>query len=184
MLASEMLRRMSKKTARSKDNSARLDDVIRQVTRLFDRRKLSYSQTAYVVKEVRRKLGLAPESKPKKLPEIISHREAERVIACAYRTAPTQGLMVKLLWTTMVRVGELVTLRIADLHLDDEYAKIRSGKGSKDRLVVIPRPMAQELRSYIAQRRRGPVFMSQRRQAFTPRRIEQIVKASAKAAKI
>ena len=124
--------RRSNKISRSKQNSVPLDDVIRQVARLFDRRELSYSQTAYVVKEVRRQLGLVPDSRPKKLPEIISWREAERVIACAYRTAPTQGVIVKFLWSTMVRVGELVALRIADLHLDDEYAKIRSGKGCED----------------------------------------------------
>ena len=50
--------------------------------------------------------------------------------------------------------------------------------------MVITQPLAQELRSYIANRRRGPVFLSQRRKAFTPRRIEQIVEQAATTAKI
>jgi site-specific recombinase XerD len=44
---------------------------------------------------------------------------------------------------TMVRVSELVALRIADVHFDDEYAKIRAGKGNKDRLVVVTRPLVE-----------------------------------------
>lgn len=94
------------------------------------------------------------------------------------------GLIIKFLWLTMVRVGELVALRVADLHLDDGYAKIRSGKGGKDRLVVVPRALAQELKSYLGKRRRGPVFISQRRGMFTARRIQQIVKAAAHGAKV
>lgn len=64
-----------------------------------------HSQTAYVVKEVRRRLGLAPERQPKKIPYV--------------------------------------------------------GKGG-----------------------RGAVFLSQRGDAFTPRRIEQIVGEAARSAKI
>ncbi len=175
---------MPRATGKSDPQSTPLNDVIRQVTRIFERKELTYSQTAFVVKEVRRRLGLAPEAKPKKLPEIISGQEADRIIKRAYQASPVQGLLVKCLWITMVRVSELVALRIADIHFDDEYAKIRAGKGNKDRLVVITRPLAQELRSYIANRRRGPVFLSQRRKAFTSRRIEQIVEQAATTAKI
>lgn len=163
---------------------ASLEDVIRQVTRLFARQDLSYSQTAHVIKEVRKRLGLAPEERLKKIPEVVSWREAERIIAKAYEGDAGGGLILKFLWLTMVRVGELVSLRTADLHLDDGYAKIRSGKGGKDRLVVVPRALAQELKSYLGKRRRGPVFMSQRRRTFTTRRIQQIVKAAAHGAKV
>ena len=122
------------RTKRSPDSRAPLEDVIRQVTRLFDRRDLNYSQTAHVIKEVRKRLGLAPERKPKKIPEII---------AKAYQRDAGGGLIVKSLWVTMVRVSELVALRIGDLHLDDGYAKIRSGKGGKDQLVVVSRPLGR-----------------------------------------
>lgn len=175
---------MPRATRKSTPRPTTLNEVIRQVARIFERGNLSYTQTAYVVKEVRRRLGLAPEAKPKKLPEIISSQEADRMVRQAYRTAPVQGLIVKFLWMTMVRVSEVVALRIVDVHWDDDYAKIHSGKGSKDRLVVIPRPLSQELRSYTGNRRRGPLFVSQRRKAFTARRIEQIVKAAAIGAKI
>ncbi len=161
-----------------------LEDLIRDVARLFKRRDLSYSQTAYVVKEVRKRLGLAPEKKARKLPDIVSWSEAESVVAAAYRRDPVGGLVVKTLWLTMVRVGELVALRVGDLRLDEGYAKIRSGKGGKDRLVVVPRALGQELRSYVGKRRRGAVFLSQRGKAFSARRIEQIVGDAARAAKV
>ena len=99
---------MPRATGKSSPQSAPLKDVIRQVTRIFERKELTYSQTAYVVKEVRRRLGLAPDTKPKKLPEIISWQEANRIIKRAYQASPVQGLLVKFLWITMVRVSELV----------------------------------------------------------------------------
>ncbi|MBI1918735.1 MAG: tyrosine-type recombinase/integrase, partial [Planctomycetes bacterium] len=64
------------------------------------------------------------------------------------------------------------------------YAEVRGGKGSKDRIVIVPRALAQELTSYIGPRRRGPLLLSQRRGSFTTRRIEQIVRGAAAAAKI
>jgi integrase len=136
------------------------------------------------MKVVRKELGLAPEVKAKKIPEIISWHEAEKVIAQAYRNDPVYGLILKFLWMTMVRVAELASLQIEDLHFDDGYAKIRAGKGSKDRLVVVPIALAQELKSYVGNRRRGPIFVSQQRRAFSTRRIEQIASQAAAAAKI
>ncbi len=53
-----------------------------------------------------------------------------------------------------------------------------------DRLVVVPRALGQELRSYVGKRRRGDVFLSQRGKAFSARRIEQIVGDAARAAKV
>jgi len=144
-----LVKHMARPLARSRRNAQivprPLEDVIRDVARLFRRRDLSYSQTAYVVKEVRKRLGLAPARKARKLPDIVSWSEAERIVAAAYRRDPVGGLVVKTLWLTMVRVGELVELRVGDLRLDEGYAKIRSGKGGKDRLVVLPRTSIQSL---------------------------------------
>lgn len=71
-------------------------------------------------------------------------QETNRIIKQAHQASPVQGLLIKILWITMVRVSELVALRIADIHFDDEYANVPA---NKDRLVVITPPLAQELRS-------------------------------------
>jgi len=163
---------------------AGLEAVIRTITRLCRHKRMTYDQTAYVMKLVRRRLGLAREPRPKKLPEIISAAEAERLIERAYRAGPVPGLIVKTLWMTMIRVSELVALQVPDVHCDDGYAKVSGGKGGKDRLIVLPRALAQELKSYIGIRRRGPLFVSRRMNAFHVRRVEQIVKAARSRARI
>ena len=153
----------------------KLTTAARQVTRIFEQHGLTYEQSAYVVKLARRNLGLARAGTSKKLPEVISAAEAEKLISAAYRQGPVPGLIVKTLWFSMVRVRDLVDLEVPDIHAEDGYAKTRAGKGGKDRLVVLPRPVAQELASYIGHRRRGPVFVSRRRGSFSTRRVEQIV---------
>jgi len=175
---------MKDKKSKNAVSRAPLGDVIRQVTRLFARYDLDYAQTGYVVKCVRKNLGLAPERNRKKLQELISPTEADAIIATAYRQNPLYGLIIKSLWLTMVRVAEVVALQVTDLKAAEGYAKVRAGKGNEDRLIVVPRDLAQELTSYIGKRRRGPIFVSQRRNAFTTRRIQQITQQAAAAAKI
>ena len=176
--------RMKKAKAPAPRRTEPLGPLIQQLVRSFSKYHLNYAQTAYVMKLVRKQLGLAPETKPKKLPEVISWDEAEKIIAQAYRLDPVYGLILKFLWITMVRVSELVSLQVDDLHFDDGYAKIRAGKGNKDRLIVVPTALAQELKSQVGHRRRGPIFMSQQRHGFSSRRIEQIASQAARAAKI
>ena len=61
--------------------------------------------------------------------------------------------MIELLYATGLRVSELVSVRLADLHLDQEYLTC-VGKGSKERLVPIGEQATRWIRTYAAQARR------------------------------
>jgi integrase/recombinase XerD len=73
------------------------------------------------------------------LPKYLSLEEVDRLIAAPDVTT-TLGLrdraMIELLYATGVRVSELVAIRLADLHLEEQYMTC-IGKGSKERLVPI-----------------------------------------------
>jgi integrase/recombinase XerD len=73
------------------------------------------------------------------LPKFLSLEDVDRLMA-APDTATPLGLrdraMIELLYATGLRVTELVSVRIADLHLDDQYLTC-IGKGSKERIVPI-----------------------------------------------
>jgi integrase/recombinase XerD len=73
------------------------------------------------------------------LPKFLSLDEVDALIATP-DAATTLGLrdraMIELLYATGVRVSELVSVRMADLHLDEQYMTC-IGKGSKERLVPI-----------------------------------------------
>jgi len=73
------------------------------------------------------------------LPKYLSLEEVDALVAAPDVTS-TLGLrdraMIELLYATGVRVSELVAVRLADLHLDEQYMTC-IGKGSKERLVPI-----------------------------------------------
>ena len=73
------------------------------------------------------------------LPKFLSIEEVDVLIAQPDVSAPL-GLrdraMIELLYATGMRVSELVGIRTADLHLDEEYLTC-IGKGNKERLIPI-----------------------------------------------
>ncbi len=73
------------------------------------------------------------------LPKFLSLEEVDTLIAQPDVSTPL-GLrdraMIELLYATGLRVSELVGVRAADLHLDEQYLTC-IGKGSKERLVPI-----------------------------------------------
>jgi integrase/recombinase XerD len=84
------------------------------------------------------------------LPKLLSVSEVDALIAQPDVTTPL-GLrdraMIELLYATGLRVSELVNVRFADLHLDEEYLTC-IGKGSKERLVPIGEQAAAWVRRY------------------------------------
>lgn len=73
------------------------------------------------------------------LPKFLSLDEVDRLVA-APDVSTTLGLrdraMIEVLYATGVRVSELVAIRLADLHLDEQYMTC-IGKGNKERIVPI-----------------------------------------------
>jgi len=91
------------------------------------------------------------------LPKCLSVDDVEALIAQPDVSTPLgvrDRAMIELLYATGLRVSELTSLRIADLHLDEEYLTC-VGKGSKERLVPIGEQAATWLRTYLATARKA-----------------------------
>ena len=90
------------------------------------------------------------------LPTFLSIEEVDTLIAQPDVTT-TLGLrdraMIELLYATGLRVSELVNVRLADLHLDEQYVTC-IGKGSKERLIPIGEQAAEWIRKYSTHARR------------------------------
>jgi integrase/recombinase XerD len=84
------------------------------------------------------------------LPRFLSFDEVDTLIAQPDVTTPL-GLrdraMIELLYATGLRVTELVSVRLADLHLAEHYLTC-VGKGSKERLVPIGDQATDWIRRY------------------------------------
>ena len=66
-----------------------------------------------------------------------------------------------------------------DVFFEEQMIRIRQGKGGKQRYVPILPELAQELRTHLRGRAKGYLFETNRRAAFSPRRIQQLVKETA-----
>jgi integrase/recombinase XerD len=95
----------------------------------------------------------------RRLPKTLSAAEVEALLAAPDRKTP-RGLrdaaMLEVLYATGLRVSELVSLRLGDLHLDAGYVRCW-GKGNKERVVPLGGEAEAKLHRYLAEAR--PVLL-------------------------
>ena len=158
--------------------------VVRETVQLWRRYHLTYNQAIQVSKHVRARLELErPDTRPTVV-DRLSGDEERRLIARAYREPGARGLLVKTLFLSGLRVSEFVNLKVADFFFEERMLKVRKGKRGKGRAVPILKSLAQELKTYLGKREAGYLFETRSAAAFSPRRVQQIVKETAAAAKI
>jgi len=85
---------------------------------------------------------------PRRLPRVLAIEDIERLIAAA--RDPFERAVVEVLYSTGVRVSELVNLRLADIA--PGHIMIRHGKGDKDRIVLYGRACSKAIAEYLAWR--------------------------------
>jgi integron integrase len=96
--------------------------------------------------------GITSAKVSKRLPVVLTVAEVQAML----RRLPndTNGLIVRLLYGTGMRIKECLRLRIKDVDLDRGEVIIREGKGNKDRITMLPASLVPALTEHIAERRR------------------------------
>ena len=89
--------------------------------------------------------------RPRRLPTVLSREEIEALLAAMQGT---HALMARLMYGTGMRIGECVALRVKDLDIERREILVRDGKGAKDRVTMMPRQVAEELRQQLVRSRR------------------------------
>jgi integrase/recombinase XerD len=84
--------------------------------------------------------------RPIRLPEVLSPKEVEQLIQSA--ASRLHRIWLLILYATGMRREELVQLRVSDIDSDRMLIRIRQGKGSKDRDVMLSPKLLEELREY------------------------------------
>jgi integrase/recombinase XerD len=131
----------------------------------------------------------------KVLPKSLAESEVAEMLertGVAARAADADGLalrdhaILELLYAGGLRVGEICSLRVEDLHLDQARAQVR-GKGDKERIVPLGRSAVEALERYIKMGRPGLVrggavqralFLSVRGNALTRQWVWEMVRAT------
>ena len=117
----------------------------------------------------------------RKLPEVLSHEEVERLLNAPQLSTP-HGLrdraILELFYSSGLRVSELCGLLLQSVNLDDGYLRV-FGKGSKERVAPIGDAAIQALRDYLSAGRAhfvkattgSDVFLSQRGSAISRKMV-------------
>lgn len=114
--------------------------------------------------------------KEKRLPEVLTKDEVKRLIECADNIK--SRLIISLLYSSGLRVSELVNLKVEDLNLNERIGWVRKGKGSKDRLLSISKNLADELQEYFGIRAKTSGYLFSENKPLTTRNIQKIIKGT------
>jgi integrase/recombinase XerD len=160
-------------------SSPDLRSVIVATKKLWRQYHLTYDQTHYVAKTVRRALAIERPKTRTRVVARLSREEERQLIAHAYRVQGTRGLLIKTLLQTGARVSEFVNVKTNEVFFEEQMILISKAKGGKSRYVPILPQLAQELRTYLGHRTAGSLFETVQHTQYSPRRIQQIIKKTA-----
>jgi len=165
-------------------DDASLQRDIKALARLLQKESYSYDQSKYLFAEARKRAGLSPPERTKSgAVDRLTREELEAFLQAAYNHSGRRGLMMRTLFETGTRVSTFVGIEAEDLSFADLEIRV-TGKGDKARDVPILASLANELRVHLGDRRSGPLFRSRQGGAYSKRRIQQIVRDTAKDASI
>lgn len=113
------------------------------------------------------------------LPTVLTKEEIKQLLGHA--STKKSKLMLMMLYSSGLRVSELVKLKWKDLELKDKVAWVRSGKGQKDRMIILSETLTKTFEQmpkdseYIFPGRNGPL---------STKNVQKIVKLAAQKAGI
>lgn len=124
-----------------------------------------------------------PAIKDRLAERITSEEQTLRMFGMERR--PRDAALLRLLYSSGLRISEVCSLRWADLVARDDGGGQFSvlGKGGRTRTILVPRPMWDRLQALRGSAEDGaPLFRSRKGGALGPRQVHDIVKRAAKRA--
>ncbi|MDD5331248.1 MAG: tyrosine-type recombinase/integrase [Candidatus Nanoarchaeia archaeon] len=121
---------------------------------------------------------------PKSNPEVLSKDEILLLIENA--GSSKTKLIMELLYSTGLRVSELVRLKISDINFGDKTLRVKSGKGNKDRITIISQKVLGSLEGHIKGLGDSAeyLFPGHENNNLTTRNVQKIIQSAASRAGI
>jgi site-specific recombinase XerD len=145
------------RTVRIKPNELKKRDIENYVENLKKWKKSDNTINVYInaikffyEKVLRKTLTIKINQKRirKRLPEFLTKEEVVKLFSVISNSK--HQLMIKFLYSTGMRVSELVNLRVKDFEFNQNYGWVRDGKGGKDRLFVVSKKLKIEIINLIS----------------------------------
>jgi len=118
--------------------------------------------------------------KEKKLPVVLSVQEVKALIDAS--SNQKSKLLIRFLYSSGLRVSELVNLKPQDLDFNQSMGWVRKGKGSKDRIFKIAETLTKQLQRYLT--KHPGKFVFSENEPMSTRNVQMIIKTTAKKANI
>jgi site-specific recombinase XerD len=128
--------------------------------------------------------GIPRPKRDKRIPTVLSRAETARLLGAVRH--PKHRVLMMLLYSSGLRVGEVVRLRAQDIDAERGLLRVRQGKGGKDRYTLLSSKALAALRVYCeAFRPQGWLFPGPRPERhYTVRSVQHVVKQCARRAGI
>ena len=163
-----------------KENELSESDVRSYLSEMYDSKSrntimLAIAALKFFFNEVlKRDMGKIPvPKKENKLPEVLSKEEVKSLINAT--DTEKSRLIISMLYSTGLRVSEVVKLKVNDLDSIENVGWVRSGKGSKDRLFSISGELGEQLKEYLERKKDGRIYVFSKDKPLTTRNIQKIV---------
>ncbi|MFA5175506.1 MAG: site-specific tyrosine recombinase/integron integrase [Patescibacteria group bacterium] len=111
--------------------------------------------------------------KDKRLPEVLSKEEVRQVLGAIKNVK--HKLLLGLIYSSGLRVGEVIRVKVRDLNFFEKLLSVRQGKGNKDRITVLSDKVASVLEKYVKNKDADDfVFESERGGKLTERSAQKV----------
>lgn len=185
--------RKAEQAARKIEQASR-DDVVSYLAMLKDRRNASNATLALahaslkfffhnflhmkIVDEIKKP------KRAKKLPTVLTKDEVKALIKAA--RAGRSRLVVEFLYSCGARVSEAAKIKVVDLDFVERIARVKGGKGNKDRIVVLSKDWIKQTKKHLKRKKVKSefVFSKKNGKPITSDTIQRTVRAAAKKAGI
>lgn len=130
--------------------------------------------------------NLTVPKRSRKVPVYLTEDETRRILDQASGDSRNYAIMSVLAYTGL-RIGELCSLNTGDIDLEEDTLFVRSGKGDKDRMVIMTEGCSDALGSYLKLRKdvgTKALFLSRTNNRLDPTSVQRMVRKTAEEAGI
>lgn len=121
--------------------------------------------------------------KKKQLPKVLSKKE---IISMINNTKNLKHkLMIEVLYSSGLRIGEAVKLKINDIDAERNLIRVNHGKGSKDRQTILSNKLKEDLLKYLCTKRDNEIYLFSKNDShIVIKTAQKIVDNAAKKSKL
>jgi site-specific recombinase XerD len=94
---------------------------------------------------------------PKDIPNVLTRDEIKNMINNT--TSLKYRLLIELLYSSGMRVGECVKIKVNDINVNEKIIFIKKGKGNKDRFTITSKTFIDNLNKYLTQKKKQAEYL-------------------------